>query len=102
MYVAPDIAGRRLPMTPSSHRFRTAAEQEEPVSHTPPGVPPTPPTAARRPPRGREDDRTVDSPTSGLRSITKRQWTTLTGTTLGWGMEGFDIALFTLVVGPAV
>jgi MFS family permease len=39
---------------------------------------------------------------SDLRSITKRQWTTLAGTMLGWGMEGFDVALFALVVGPAV
>lgn len=41
-------------------------------------------------------------PVPGLRAITRHQWTTLAGTTLGWGMEGFDVALFALVVGPAV
>jgi MFS family permease len=46
--------------------------------------------------------RTDRGPATGLRSITKRQWTALAGTMLGWGMEGFDIALFALVVQPAV
>jgi MFS family permease len=32
----------------------------------------------------------------------KRQWTTFTGATLGWGLEGYDVALFALLVGPAV
>lgn len=41
-------------------------------------------------------------PVSGLRDITKRQWTTLAGTMMGWGLEGFDVALFALVVVPAV
>lgn len=35
-------------------------------------------------------------------TIEKHQWTTFAGATLGWGLEGFDIALFALVVGPAV
>jgi MFS family permease len=35
-------------------------------------------------------------------TIGKHQWTTFTGATLGWGLEGFDIALFALIVGPAV
>jgi len=33
--------------------------------------------------------------------ITRHQWLTLTGTTLGWGMEGFDASLYTLIVVPA-
>lgn len=33
--------------------------------------------------------------------ISRRQWLTLTGTTLGWGMEGFDASLYTLIVVPA-
>ncbi|MHD0307171.1 MFS transporter [Rhodococcus erythropolis] len=45
---------------------------------------------------------TTLEPVSGLRDITKRQWATLAGTTGGWGMEGFDVAIFALVVGPAV
>ncbi len=35
-------------------------------------------------------------------SIEGHQWTTFAGATLGWGLEGFDIALFALIVGPAV
>jgi MFS family permease len=35
------------------------------------------------------------------RQISRRQWMTLTGTTLGWGMEGFDASLYTLIVVPA-
>ncbi|MEU3983510.1 MFS transporter [Streptomyces sp. NPDC026672] len=38
---------------------------------------------------------------AGLR-ITRRQWLTLTGTTLGWGLEGFDASLYTLIIVPAV
>lgn len=45
---------------------------------------------------------TTLEPVSGLRDITKHQWATLAGTTGGWSMEGFDVALFALVVGPAV
>ena len=41
-------------------------------------------------------------PVDGLRSITRRQWTTLAACMSGWGMEGFDVALFALIVGPAV
>jgi len=36
------------------------------------------------------------------KSIERHQWTTFAGATLGWGLEGFDIALFALIVGPAV
>ena len=40
-----------------------------------------------------------NNPTS---KITKPQWLTLTGTTLGWGMEGFDVSLFALILIPAI
>ncbi|MCW7945730.1 major facilitator transporter [Streptomyces hygroscopicus] len=44
----------------------------------------------------------ADTPRRSARErITRRQWTTLAGTTLGWGLEGFDASLFTLVVVPA-
>jgi MFS family permease len=43
-------------------------------------------------------DMTVSAPTR----ITRRQWLTLAGTTLGWGLEGFDASLFTLIIVPAV
>ncbi|MFI9415100.1 MFS transporter [Nocardia gamkensis] len=35
-------------------------------------------------------------------TITRRQWLTLVGTTLGWGLEGFDVSLFALIAVPAV
>jgi len=39
---------------------------------------------------------------AGLRSITRYQWLVLIGTTLGWGLEGYDASLYALIVGPAV
>jgi MFS family permease len=36
------------------------------------------------------------------RQITRPQWTALGGTTLGWGLEGFDVSLYTLILVPAV
>ncbi|MHA6631484.1 MFS transporter [Pseudonocardia sichuanensis] len=38
----------------------------------------------------------------GFRSITRYQWLVLAGTTMGWGLEGFDASLYSLIVGPAV
>jgi MFS family permease len=43
----------------------------------------------------------IGSPPEGER-IQRQQWTTFAGATLGWGLEGFDIALFALILGPAV
>lgn len=39
--------------------------------------------------------------TSWRQEITRAQWLVLTATTLGWGLDGLDSSLFTLVVGPA-
>ncbi|MCS5723782.1 MFS transporter [Herbiconiux sp. CPCC 203407] len=40
---------------------------------------------------------------SGWRQeITKAQWLVLTGTMLGWGLDGFAGSLYTLVLGPAM
>jgi MFS family permease len=39
---------------------------------------------------------------AGLRGITRYQWLVLAGTTMGWGLEGFDASLYSLIVGPAV
>ena len=46
---------------------------------------------------------TVGPPKTGWRQeITKAQWLVLTGTMLGWGLDGFAGSLYTLVLGPAM
>ena len=44
----------------------------------------------------------MHTPRQQPQSAQRQQWTTFAGATLGWGLEGFDIALFALIVGPAV
>ena len=44
----------------------------------------------------------ANASTPWWREITRPQWLALTGTTLGWGLEGFDVSLYTLVLVPAV
>jgi MFS family permease len=39
---------------------------------------------------------------SWLQDITRYQWMVLLVTTLGWGLDGFDGVLYTLVLGPSV
>jgi MFS family permease len=42
------------------------------------------------------------APTTWWREISRYQWLILFGTLLGWGLDGFDGNLYSLVVGPAV
>jgi MFS family permease len=44
----------------------------------------------------------ANASTPWWRQITRPQWLALAGTTLGWGLEGFDVSLYTLVLVPAV